>query len=51
MGLFSKRARGIMSNFIVKNGINKIEDLKSFNESGYKFRPEFSDEFNWHFYD
>lgn len=35
--LLAKRARGMMSRYILKNKITKIQDLKAFNESGYKF--------------
>jgi len=51
IGLLAKRARGLMSNFIIKNKITKLEDLKLFNENNYQFKSEFSDDYNWHFYD
>ncbi len=33
----SKKARGNMLNFIIKNKINNIENLKKFNENGYYY--------------
>ena len=51
IGIFAKKARGLMANFIIKNKIKKKEDLKLFNENGYRFVNEASDEFNWYFYD
>ena len=37
VGLFAKRARGMMSRFIMQNKITKPADLKSFTETGYRF--------------
>jgi len=37
IGLFSKKARGMMARFIVKERVRKPSDLESFNELGYKF--------------
>ena len=42
IGLFAKKARGLMANFIVKNRIVAKDGLKSFKESGYRFEPKFS---------
>ena len=44
VGLFAKKARGLMTNFIIKNKITNPELLKSFSESGYKFNQSFSNE-------
>lgn len=44
IGLFSKKARGLMVNFIIKNKITKPELLKSFAESKYKFNQSLSNE-------
>ena len=44
IGLFAKRARGMMANFIIKNHIDNVESLKTFNEDGYKFAPSMSNE-------
>ena len=37
VGIISKKSRGQMANFIIKNKINNINDLKDFNIDGYKF--------------
>ena len=49
IGMSAKRARGMMANFIIKNKITKIADLKNFAEENYQFKPELSDESNWIF--
>lgn len=38
----SKKARGMMLNFITKNKIENIEGIKQFNKEGYKFSEEMS---------
>ncbi|MGL6106750.1 YaaA family protein [Romboutsia sp.] len=48
-GLYAKRARGYMVNYIVKNKIDNISDLKSFNVEGYKFNTDLSDYENYVF--
>ena len=50
IGLFSKKARGLMTNFIIKNKITKSEDLKNFAVENYNFHSELSDQNNWFFY-
>lgn len=42
VGIHAKKARGICANFIVRNRINKCEDIKSFCLNGYKFMPDIS---------
>jgi len=37
ISFFAKKARGAMASFLVKNKIQKINDLKSFNALGYSF--------------
>ncbi|AFL84380.1 hypothetical protein Belba_1781 [Belliella baltica DSM 15883] len=36
IGIFAKQARGLMTDFIIKNRINNPEQLKTFNEEGYE---------------
>ena len=43
VALFSKIARGQMARFIAKNRIDRIDDLKEFNESDYSYQAELSD--------
>ncbi len=40
----AKRARGMMSQYILKNKITKIEDLKNFDMDNYKFNKQLSEE-------
>ncbi len=44
IGLFAKKARGLMANFIIKNKLIKPEQLKSFRENGYNFNQSLSNE-------
>jgi hypothetical protein len=43
VALFSKIARGQMSRYIAKNRIDRIDDLKEFNESSYSYQADLSD--------
>lgn len=49
IGLFAKRARGLMVDYVIKNKIKKVVEIKNFSTAGYKFHKEFSDENNWCF--
>ena len=42
----SKRARGIMANFIIKNKIDNISDLREFSLNGYKFAENRSQKYS-----
>lgn len=42
IGLLAKRARGMMADYIIKNKITSVKDLKQFSEGGYKFQSEHS---------
>ena len=39
---FAKKARGLMTRFILENEINKVEDLQAFDVDGYVFNPRLS---------
>lgn len=49
VAIHAKKARGVMTRFIVKNRIEKVEHLKSFTEEGYIFSPEQSKGNDWVF--
>lgn len=49
IGLFAKRARGMMARFMVQNRIEAPEGLKAFDMDGYEFNPDLSDERNYTF--
>lgn len=44
VALFAKKARGMMSAYIIKHRIENIEGIKGFNDAGYKFSKELSGE-------
>lgn len=41
--LFAKRARGMMTRYIIQHHLEKAEDLKNFDLGGYRFQPTLSD--------
>ena len=45
ISFFAKKARGLMCNFIIKNKITNVHDLKLFKEGGYKFSEENNNEY------
>lgn len=44
--VYAKKARGMMSRFIIKNQINEPEHLKAFDMDNYVFNPKMSSELN-----
>ncbi len=49
IGLYSKKARGYLARYLIKNRIDNINELKSFNHDGYRFNEELSDNNNFIF--
>lgn len=49
IGIHAKRARGVMTDFIIKNRITQVEDLRLFKQNGYCFRNDLSNEKEWIF--
>lgn len=49
ISIFAKKARGLMSAYIIKNKIKSPEELKAFNVDGYKFYKSESYGKNWVF--
>ena len=49
LSFFAKKARGSMASFIIRNRINKPDDIKAFEEDGYAFNNEFSSQDQWVF--
>jgi len=49
IGLFAKRARGMMAAYILKNKITDAEKIKDFNEAGYQYNAELSTKKDWIF--
>ncbi len=46
---FAKKARGLMARFIIINGLDRVDQLKTFNLEGYQFDPERSQNDKWVF--
>lgn len=44
LGMFAKKARGMMTRYIIQNRIENVEDLKKFDHDGYRFQPGLSDD-------
>ena len=49
IALMAKRARGAMARYIIKHRLSDIEALKEFDQDGYGYCAEQSDEQNWVF--
>ncbi len=49
VGIYAKRARGLMVNYIVKNRIKDVEGIKAFDIEGYRYNPAMSDGNEWVF--
>ena len=42
--IYTKKARGMMTRYVIRNRIEQEEDLKGFNDEGYWFNEQFSSE-------
>lgn len=49
IAIFAKRARGTMTDFILRNRIETPEDIKAFNTDGYRYSAKDSTEDQWVF--
>ncbi len=49
VAIFAKRARGLMADYIIRNRIEKVEQLKKFKLAGYDFNQDLSDDKQWTF--
>lgn len=49
VAIFAKQARGMMANFIIKNKIQDPVHIKAFDENGYSFNENLSNENEWIF--
>lgn len=49
IALFAKKARGMMTDFVIKNHLKKPEALKKFNTENYRYSEKLSDEKEWVF--
>jgi uncharacterized protein len=49
LGFYAKKARGYMASFIIRNRINKVDDIKEFDIDGYKYNDDMSTTGKWIF--
>ncbi len=49
LGMFAKRARGMMARYMIAGRVEKAEKLKKFNVGGYSYQDHLSDENTWIF--
>ncbi|VAW64633.1 UPF0246 protein YaaA [hydrothermal vent metagenome] len=49
IGIYAKKARGMLSRYIIQNQLSDIEDIKFFDMAGYKYNKKLSKENNWVF--
>ena len=49
IGVFAKRARGLMSRFIIQNGLTEAKAIKAFDGDGYAFNEGLSNRSDWVF--
>ena len=49
ISFFAKKARGLMSAYIIKNGLTDVQDIKSFDVDGYRFNSKLSSGKSWVF--
>ena len=47
IGIYAKRARGLMINYIIRNRLESPELLKDFSDEGYRFDKELSSDSSW----
>ena len=47
VAIYAKRARGLMTGYILKNAINTTEALKQFDLDGYRYQPDMSTDHKW----
>ena len=49
IGVFAKKARGLMSRYIVQNRLADPKAIKAFDADGYAFNPGLSTQTDWVF--
>jgi len=49
IGIYAKKARGLMSRFIIQNRISNVDDIQQFDMDGYAFNVQMSDDKSWVF--
>ncbi len=49
IGIYAKKARGLMTRYIIQNRISDVQAIKNFDMDGYSYNPSLSDNKNWVF--
>lgn len=49
IGIYAKKARGLMSRYIIEQRITDVQDIKNFHLDGYQYNPSLSDAKTWVF--
>jgi len=49
IGIYAKKARGLLSRYIIKNKITDPQEIKNFNSEGYLYNKKLSTDSNWVF--
>lgn len=49
IGLFAKKARGMMADYIIRKRLKHVEAIKEFSQEGYRFAPKLSKDDQWVF--
>jgi len=49
IGIYAKKARGMLSRFIIRNQITDPQQIKEFDQDGYRFNKKLSNANNWVF--
>jgi hypothetical protein len=47
IGIYAKRARGLMINYIIRSRLTDAEELKDFSDEGYLYNQELSSDSTW----
>ena len=49
ISFYAKKARGLMSRYIIKHQLSNIKDVQSFDLAGYQYNKQLSSENKWIF--
>jgi len=49
LGMFAKRARGMMARYIIKTRLDRPDGIKDFKDGGYEYRKDLSNDAQWVF--
>jgi len=49
VGIYAKKARGLMTRYIIQNRITNVQGIKNFDLDGYAYNPNLSDNKTWVF--